>query len=87
MFPARHAGIVDLDCAFQRLQLPDRDDPQSVAAGLKIVEIPIIFTDRFQGTSKMSPKIVREALRITWKMLFQNRLSALRPAAPGRLRR
>jgi dolichol-phosphate mannosyltransferase len=42
--------------------------------GFKIVEVPIIFTDRFQGTSKMSPKIVREALRITWKMLFQNRL-------------
>lgn len=41
--------------------------------GLIIVEVPIIFTDRFQGTSKMSPKIVREALRITWKMLFQNR--------------
>jgi dolichol-phosphate mannosyltransferase len=43
--------------------------------GLKIAEVPIIFTDRFHGTSKMSPKIVREALRITWKMLFQNRLS------------
>lgn len=43
--------------------------------GMKIVEVPIIFTDRFHGTSKMSPKIVREALRITWKMLFQNRLS------------
>lgn len=42
--------------------------------GLKIAEVPIIFTDRFHGTSKMSPKIVREALRITWKMLFQNRL-------------
>jgi len=41
--------------------------------GLRILEVPIIFTDRFQGTSKMSPKIVREALRITWKMLFQNR--------------
>ena len=39
--------------------------------GLNIVEVPIIFTDRFQGTSKLSPKIVREALRITWKMLFQ----------------
>jgi dolichol-phosphate mannosyltransferase len=42
--------------------------------GLKIVEVPIVFTDRFQGTSKMSPKIVREALRITWTMLWQNRL-------------
>jgi len=42
--------------------------------GLKIVEVPIIFTDRFQGTSKMSKKIVREALLITWKLLFQNGL-------------
>lgn len=51
--------------------------------GLQIVEVPIIFTDRFQGTSKMSPKIVREALRITWKMLFQNRLRR----SPGRVGR
>jgi dolichol-phosphate mannosyltransferase len=43
--------------------------------GMRIVEVPIIFTDRFHGTSKMSPRIVREALKITWKMLFQNRLS------------
>lgn len=43
--------------------------------GLRIVEVPIIFTDRFHGTSKMSPQIVREALRITWKMLFQNKFS------------
>lgn len=51
--------------------------------GLTIVEVPIIFTDRFQGTSKMSPKIVREALRITWKMLFQNRLRRTPKAHPG----
>ena len=49
--------------------------------GLKIVEVPIVFTDRFQGTSKMSPRIVREALRITWKMLFQNHLRRS-PGAP-----
>jgi dolichol-phosphate mannosyltransferase len=42
--------------------------------GMKIVEVPIIFTDRFHGTSKMSPRIVREALLVTWKLLFQNRL-------------
>ena len=30
--------------------------------GMKIAEVPIIFTDRFQGTSKMSGAIVREAL-------------------------
>jgi dolichol-phosphate mannosyltransferase len=42
--------------------------------GLRIAEVPIVFTDRFHGTSKMSPKIVREALHITWRLLFQNRL-------------
>jgi dolichol-phosphate mannosyltransferase len=51
--------------------------------GFKIVEVPIIFTDRFQGTSKMSPKIVREALRITWKMLFQNRFRRHPKVPPG----
>src|SRR2546423_1462755 len=30
--------------------------------GMKVVEVPIIFTDRFQGHSKMSGHIVREAL-------------------------
>jgi dolichol-phosphate mannosyltransferase len=42
--------------------------------GMKIVEIPIIFTDRFLGTSKMSRKIVWEALAMVWRLLFQNGL-------------
>jgi len=29
--------------------------------GFKIVEVPIIFTDRTEGTSKMSSKIFKEA--------------------------
>jgi len=40
--------------------------------GLKIAEVPIIFTDRFQGTSKMSGGIVREAIWVPWLLLFQN---------------
>ncbi len=40
--------------------------------GMKIAEVPIIFTDRFQGTSKMSSKIVREALWMVWRLLLQN---------------
>ena len=40
--------------------------------GMKIIEIPIIFTDRFQGSSKMSRKIVREALWMVWRLLLQN---------------
>lgn len=42
--------------------------------GMKIVEVPIIFTDRFHGSSKMSSKIVREALWMVWRLLLQNRL-------------
>src|SRR5499427_1800274 len=36
--------------------------------GMKIVEVPIIFTDRFQGCSKMSGHIVREALWMVWRL-------------------
>ena len=42
--------------------------------GLRIAEVPIIFTDRFIGTSKMSRKIVWEALFMVWRLLFQNGL-------------
>ncbi len=42
--------------------------------GMKVVEVPIIFTDRFQGSSKMSGKIVREALTMVWRLWFQNGL-------------
>jgi len=42
--------------------------------GLKIAETPIIFTDRFHGSSKMSKKIVREALVMVWRLWFQNGL-------------
>ncbi|MEY2465911.1 MAG: dolichol-phosphate mannosyltransferase [Verrucomicrobiota bacterium] len=40
--------------------------------GMKVVETPIIFTDRFQGHSKMSGHIVREALVMVWRLWFQN---------------
>ncbi len=49
--------------------------------GMRIVEVPIIFTDRFQGHSKMSGHIVREALWMVWRLLFQNNLRR-RPTVP-----
>jgi len=49
--------------------------------GLTVVEVPIVFTDRFQGHSKMSGHIVREALVMVWRLLFQNKLSR-RPRPP-----
>ncbi len=40
--------------------------------GLRVVEVPIIFTDRFQGRSKMSWDIVEEALAMVWRLWAQN---------------
>ncbi|MCD8535509.1 MAG: polyprenol monophosphomannose synthase [Verrucomicrobia bacterium] len=37
-------------------------------SNFRIAEVPIIFTDRFHGTSKMSREIVREALIRVWQL-------------------
>jgi dolichol-phosphate mannosyltransferase len=42
--------------------------------GLRVVEVPIIFTDRFQGHSKMSGNIIWEAFWIVWRLWIQNKL-------------
>ncbi|MDR0306409.1 MAG: polyprenol monophosphomannose synthase [Chitinispirillales bacterium] len=36
--------------------------------GFRLKEIPIVFTDRQRGESKMSAKIIREALFLVWKL-------------------
>lgn len=40
--------------------------------GFKILEIPIVFTDRTKGKSKMSKKIVREAVFMVWKLRIKS---------------
>lgn len=42
--------------------------------GFKILEIPIIFSDRREGTSKMSNKIVLEAITGVWRLFFMKLL-------------
>jgi dolichol-phosphate mannosyltransferase len=42
--------------------------------GMKIAEVPSIFTDRYQGSSKMSRKIVWEAFWMVWRLWMQARL-------------
>jgi dolichol-phosphate mannosyltransferase len=42
--------------------------------GFKVVEVPIVFTDRLEGRSKMSGGIVREALVMVWRLWLQNGL-------------
>jgi dolichol-phosphate mannosyltransferase len=36
--------------------------------GFRLLEIPIIFVDRTEGVSKMSKKIVREAVWMVWRL-------------------
>ncbi len=46
--------------------------------GYKIKEIPIVFTDRQQGASKMSKKIVREAIWMVWELRLMSLLGKLK---------
>ena len=46
--------------------------------GFKIKELSIVFTDRVKGTSKMSKKIVREAIIMVWKLRFASMFGILK---------
>jgi dolichol-phosphate mannosyltransferase len=46
--------------------------------GFKIKEISIVFVDRVKGTSKMSKKIVREAIFMVWKLRFASMFGSLK---------
>jgi len=45
--------------------------------GFKIKEIPIIFYDRTEGNSKMSKKIVHEAIFMVWKLRLRSILGKI----------
>ncbi len=42
--------------------------------GMKIAEVPIIFTERAEGRSKISRHIVAEALWMVWRLWLRNNL-------------
>lgn len=42
--------------------------------GFRVTEVPIIFADRIEGVSKMSKKIVIEALMMVWGLLIRSGL-------------
>ncbi len=50
---------------------------RAVKKGFKIREIPIVFMDRADGTSKMSGRIVREAIWMVWRLRLQSILRRL----------
>jgi dolichol-phosphate mannosyltransferase len=43
---------------------------KTIYKGFKMTEVPIIFRDRFEGTTKMSKKIIYEAVFKCWKIRF-----------------
>ena len=46
--------------------------------GFRIREIPIVFSDRMEGHSKMSGKIVREAVWMVWRLRLSGMLGRVR---------
>ena len=51
--------------------------------GLPVEETPIIFTERAEGSSKMSKNIVREAVKLPWKLRWMELTGSLRKMLPG----
>ena len=45
--------------------------------GFRLVEIPIVFTDRVEGQSKMNKRIVREAIWMVWWLRLQSLVGRL----------
>lgn len=45
--------------------------------GFRLAEIPIVFVDRVEGTSKMNKRIVREAVWMVWWIRIQGMLGRL----------
>ncbi len=45
--------------------------------GFTLVEVPIVFTERAEGQSKMSKAIVREALAKVWQLRWQDLVGTL----------
>jgi dolichol-phosphate mannosyltransferase len=50
-----------------------------VEHGFRVTEVPIIFIDRHAGSSKMSKRIVREAVLMVWKLRLGSLAGRLLP--------
>lgn len=46
--------------------------------GFRLKEIPIVFTERIRGISKMSKEIIREAVWLPWRLRLQELRACLR---------
>jgi dolichol-phosphate mannosyltransferase len=46
---------------------------RTIQAGFCVVEVPITFVDRVAGKSKLSRRIVAEAIVMVWRLRFGRR--------------
>jgi dolichol-phosphate mannosyltransferase len=54
---------------------------RALRAGFRVCEVPITFTERVYGHSKMSGAIVREAARLVWQLRFEQQAAPM-PVQP-----
>jgi dolichol-phosphate mannosyltransferase len=59
---------------------------RALLRGHSVTEVPIVFADRIEGQSKMSKKIVAEAMMMVWKLRAQASAIKAQPAAPAKAR-
>ncbi|MGD8370852.1 MAG: polyprenol monophosphomannose synthase [Syntrophobacterales bacterium] len=50
---------------------------RAIQKGFKLAEVPIIFEDRLQGESKISKRVIFEAIWVVWRLRLQTLLSGL----------
>jgi len=48
---------------------------RAIKQGARVVEVPIVFTERVAGASKLSRRIVIEAALLVWKLRWESRSS------------
>ena len=53
---------------------------RTLRQGARVIEVPIIFTERVAGASKLSRRIVIEAALIVWKLRWEARSSKTNPS-------
>lgn len=51
---------------------------RALGAGLRLAEVPIVFTDRRVGESKLDRSVVVEAVAVVWRLRFESLLKRLR---------
>ncbi len=59
---------------------------RAIVAGFEVVEVPIVFSDRKVGTSKMSPRIALEAMLLVPRLRRNATVAAAGSDGRGRLR-